>query len=309
MTAQVSAALSQNHHTPAQPRRYSSFSSLKWEHITATRLRWHDYWVWAVGASPKGVGGVWFTSHHPHGFTSQEAAQAAIEILHLESEPPALEDAHLVCTMLAKGPLAFDRLKDLTGLDEDELSDAIAEARSHNAIRSESGSWKLFDARLLPSPPLPKEILVNTIPNIAPAVDVVSPVTSFADYAAKQLTQIDEDIERLTKRRAALQTTLEGVRLLQELDTPVAAELPKPALQANSFTGMELVRATIKFLSILGVPQTLREVHKGLVDGGWHTQAVDPIDNMRRMLQRHRERSDTMLTFVDNRWGLKEWPN
>lgn len=89
---------------------------------------------------------------------------------------------------------------------------------------------------------------------------------------------------------------------------PAVEENKKSTLEITPrmFTDMSLIKATIKFLRLVKMPQTTRQIADALLLGGYKTVARDFPDTVRGTLKQYKHPAGEML-WSDNKWELKEW--
>lgn len=286
---------------------YSSFTSLIWESVHTNRLRWKDELVWGVGVAPNGLGGIWFSSKHGAGFSSQFDAQAALELAYLEERKPPASDKVVETIAAHCDPIvavSYRQLVSRTGLQDGPLDDALAKAADEGRIQIAYEGGRFLGYKLVPSfKPIPKEE-IDEMPD--PEKPLLVATTESLTIFQTMLKEIDGEMETLTGKRSAIQNIVAGMEQLQQINSRPGPEAT-PALTEKTFAGMELVQAAVKYLSIVGKSQTNKQILEGLTKGGYKTASANPVDTVRSVLKRASERPGTFIVQDDAGWALKEW--
>lgn len=117
----------------------------------------------------------------------------------------------------------------------------------------------------------------------------------------------------LEAKRTAIDSAIAGVRQMLNLGAEqgvAASGAPErknqpSAVRFDSFFQMSLPASIIKFLGMATVPQSVSEITKALLDGGFKTTSKNlmPIvgSNLSRM------KSNGEVVNIDGKWGLASW--
>ena len=89
---------------------------------------------------------------------------------------------------------------------------------------------------------------------------------------------------------------------------PVAEDDEKPLAEIafGMFANMILIEAVVKFLRLVKVAQSTKQISEALLRGGYKTTARDFSDTVRSTLKQYKHPDGPML-WIDNKWELKEW--
>jgi hypothetical protein len=125
----------------------------------------------------------------------------------------------------------------------------------------------------------------------------------------EELATVMAERNSLSKRQAALEKAVAGVRELISLS---GGSLPipesKPLFSKTAFTNLGIVEGALKYLHLIGKPQTNREVFEALKQGGKTSGSTSFSDTVRATLLRELEKPNSRLRWTGHKWELSEWP-
>jgi hypothetical protein len=124
------------------------------------------------------------------------------------------------------------------------------------------------------------------------------------DYAA-----VLADLEA---KRAAIDAAITGVRQMMNLSTeqvvaPVNGSERRESTEVrfDSFFRMPMPRAIVKFLEMAKTPQSVGDITKALLDGGFKTTSKNFMPTVGSNLSRMKATGE--LVNVEGKWGLASW--
>lgn len=122
------------------------------------------------------------------------------------------------------------------------------------------------------------------------------------------------------EERAAIDAAIASiVRGMQGLPAAPQTVSPTPAIEQpavvkdralpsiSPFFGLGLREAGPKHLSIVGKPQTAREIWLALDDAGYKTAHGDPVHAVNDAMRRRAKTHGDILLVGEGKWGRKEW--
>ncbi len=123
-----------------------------------------------------------------------------------------------------------------------------------------------------------------------------------------ELASAREARQSAVLRVAALEQAVNGVRDLVKLNGGSVPTTQQQALfEKDAFADMGTVEAAVKFLGLVGKPQTNRQVVDALIQGGKKSDAKSIPDTIRTTLLREAEKPAGRLRWVNLKWELTEW--
>jgi hypothetical protein len=133
-------------------------------------------------------------------------------------------------------------------------------------------------------------------------------------------THYEAVLEDLERQRAGLDQAIAVIRQLlgrgptngahgigdpiPPIERPVAGATDIPR---NAFTGTSLPDAIKGYLRMVNKRQTPKQIHDGIVRGGFHTRAKKLYANVYTTLLRLEQGSSKDIVKIENEWGLGEW--
>lgn len=111
----------------------------------------------------------------------------------------------------------------------------------------------------------------------------------------------------LEAKKAGIEATIAGIRQMLSATEQggVAGKEQSTEVRFDSFFGMSMPDAVIKFLEMAKRPQSVSDITKALEDGGLKSTAKKLMASVGSTLSRMKAAGD--IVSVQGKWGLRQW--
>jgi hypothetical protein len=140
-----------------------------------------------------------------------------------------------------------------------------------------------------------EELCANNVSSLEEQLAMLRP--QLADLDAKRVT--------LAQTITSLQETVANYRKLLGIGNGNGASA-SIKIPRNFFAGMSVIEAVKKYLRLVKMSQTNREIVEALKDGGFEAKSNRFVDTVRTLLTRNAEQRGD-LVWKDKKWELAEW--